>query len=87
MQFSKLGRGLFGLLAALLLGGPALGADTIKIGYLDPLSGPFANVGEHGAREALLVIEAVNAAGGVLGGTKFELDTFDTKSRYQRNRE
>ena len=83
MQFGKICRGLVALLAVLLLGGPALAADTIKIGYLDPLSGPFANVGEHGAREMLLIIEAVNAAGGVLGGTKFELDTFDTKSSPQ----
>jgi len=47
------------------------------------LSGPFANVGEHGAREALLVIEGVNAAGGVLGGKKFDMETFDSKSSPQ----
>ena len=73
MHFGKICRGLFGLLGILQLAGPALAAGPIKIGYLDPLSGPFANVGEHGAREALLAIEGVNTAGGVLGGTKFEL--------------
>ena len=83
MQFGKVCRGLLGLLAIMQLGAGAFAADTIKIGYLDPLSGPFANVGEHGAREMLLVIEAVNAGGGVLGGTKFELETFDTKSSPQ----
>ena len=83
MHFGKICRGLFGLLAMLHLGGSALAADTIKIGFLDPLSGPFANVGEHGAREALLAIEGVNGAGGVLGGSKFELATFDTKSSPQ----
>jgi branched-chain amino acid transport system substrate-binding protein len=83
MQFSKFCRGLFGLLAMLQLGAGAFAADTIKIGFMDPLSGPFANVGEHGAREALLAIESVNAAGGVLGGAKFELETFDTKSSPQ----
>ncbi len=83
MQFSKICRGLFGLLAMLQLGAGAIAADTIKIGFMDPLSGPFANVGEHGAREMLLVMEAVNAAGGVLGGAKFELETFDTKSSPQ----
>ena len=83
MHFGKVCRGLFGLLAMLQLGGSAFAADTIKIGFLDPLSGPFANVGEHGAREALLAIEGVNAAGGVLGGTKFDLVTFDTKSSPQ----
>ncbi len=83
MHLGKICRGLFGLLAMLQLGGSAFAADTIKIGFLDPLSGPFANVGEHGAREALLAIEGVNAAGGVLGGTKFDLVTFDTKSSPQ----
>ncbi len=70
MQFVKTLGGLFGLLA-IVAGAPAMAADTIKIGFLDPLSGPFANVGEHGTREMELVIEGINAAGGVLGGTKF----------------
>ena len=83
MNFRKLGRGLLGLLAMMQLSSSALAADAIKIGFLDPLSGPFANVGEHGAREALLAIEGVNSAGGVLGGRKFELETFDSKSSPQ----
>jgi branched-chain amino acid transport system substrate-binding protein len=83
MHFGKRRRGLLGLLVMLQLSGYALAADTIKVGFLDPLSGPFANVGEHGAREALLAIEGVNSAGGVLGGSKFELATFDSKSSPQ----
>lgn len=82
MHFGKVSRGLFGLLA-ILAGASAMAADTIKIGFMDPLSGPFANVGEHGVREMALVIEAVNAAGGVLGGQKFELESFDSKSSPQ----
>ncbi|MEO8159678.1 MAG: branched-chain amino acid ABC transporter substrate-binding protein, partial [Betaproteobacteria bacterium] len=83
MHFRKTCSALVGLLAMLQFAGAAVAADPIKIGFLDPLSGPFANVGEHGAREALLVMEGVNAAGGVLGGRKFELETFDTKSSPQ----
>ena len=83
MRFNGLWHGLAGLLLALLAGGPAGAADSIKIGYMDPLSGPFANVGEHGAREMLLIMEEVNARGGVLGGRKFELETFDSKSSPQ----
>jgi branched-chain amino acid transport system substrate-binding protein len=83
MQFEKICRGLFGLLILLHSGLPAYAAETIRIGFMDPLSGPFANVGEHGAREALLAIEDVNRAGGVLGGIKFELETFDSKSSPQ----
>jgi branched-chain amino acid transport system substrate-binding protein len=83
MQFISVCRGLLGLVAILQLASPALAAGPIKIGYLDPLSGPFANVGEHGTREAMLAMESVNSAGGVLGGAKFELETFDSKSSPQ----
>lgn len=54
--------------------------DTIKVAYIDPLSGPFANVGDAGAKHFSYMFERVNAAGGVLGGKKFELVTFDNKS-------
>lgn len=82
MQLSKICRSLIGLFV-LQLSVSAWAAETVKIGFLDPLSGPFANVGEHGAREALLAIEGVNAGGGVLGGAKFELVNFDSKSSPQ----
>jgi branched-chain amino acid transport system substrate-binding protein len=81
MHSNFIARGLAALLLAAAACAPAL-AENIKIGYMDPLSGPFANVGEHGAREALLVIEGVNAAGGVMG-RKLELVTFDSKSSPQ----
>jgi len=58
-------------------------AETIKIAVIDPLSGPFANVGEAQVRQIQLAIDMVNARGGVLGGTKFELVAFDSKSNPQ----
>jgi branched-chain amino acid transport system substrate-binding protein len=58
-------------------------ADTVKIAVIDPLSGPFANVGEAMVRHMQLAIDMVNARGGVLGGTKLELVTFDSKSNPQ----
>jgi len=69
-----------GLTAASL---QASAAETIKIAIIDPLSGPFANVGESQVRQIQLAIDLVNARGGVLGGTKFELVTFDSKSNPQ----
>ena len=57
--------------------------DTIKIGYIDPLSGAFANVGQHGQRELQLVVEQINARGGVLGGRKFEIVALDSKANPQ----
>lgn len=55
------------------------GADTIKIAYIEGLSGPFANVGEIGLRHYQLAAETVNAR----GGAKFEIVAFDHKTSPQ----
>ncbi len=57
----------------------AASGDTIKIAYIDPLSGPFANVGEQGLAEFRFAVNRINAAGGVLGGRKLEVIGFDNK--------
>ena len=59
--------------------------ETIKIGYIDPLSGPFANVGQHGLRELQLVVEGINERGGVLDGSKFEIVPLDGKANPQES--
>lgn len=58
-------------------------ADSIKIAYIDPLSGPFANVGEASGRHIQLAIEGVNSRGGVLGGKMLELISLDSKANAQ----
>src|SRR5438105_9210115 len=65
-------------------GGPVV-AQNIKIAYVDPLSGAFANVGEAGAAQFQMVIDDINAKGGVLGGRKFELVKFDNKTSPQES--
>ncbi|HKQ23612.1 MAG TPA: branched-chain amino acid ABC transporter substrate-binding protein [Burkholderiales bacterium] len=57
--------------------------ETIKIAYIEGLSGPFANVGEIGLRHYQIAAEAVNGRGGVLGGMKFEIVPFDSKTNPQ----
>lgn len=52
--------------------------DTIKIGYVDPFSGPFAATGNNFLKVFNYILERVNAAGGPLG-KKYELVTFDSK--------
>ncbi len=55
-------------------------ADTIKIGFIDPLSGPFASTGTNGlAQFQFAVDQLVNQKGGVLGGKKFEIVPYDNK--------
>ena len=69
----------FGLQAQPKPAAKGASGDTIKIAYIDPLSGPFANVGEQGLAEFRFAVNRINAAGGVLGGRKFEVIGFDNK--------
>lgn len=58
-------------------------ADTVKVAFVVPLSGPFANVGEDWHRHATFVTDEINKRGGVLGGRKFELIPMDNKNSPQ----
>ena len=69
--------------AASLLSALATAADPVKIAVIDPLSGPFANVGEAMVRFTRLAADDINSRGGVLGGSKFEVVAFDSKSSPQ----
>jgi branched-chain amino acid transport system substrate-binding protein len=72
-------------LAALgLLTGVAHAADTISIAYIDPLSGPGANVGEIGLKHLQWMLEQLNAAGGA-NGKKFEVLALDNKTNPQES--
>ena len=53
---------------------------TIKIAYTDPLSGPFAQVGDDNLKQLQYILDYINAKGGALG-RKFELVAFDNKSQ------
>lgn len=54
--------------------------STIKVAFIDPLSGPFAATGTNGLHQFEYAAEAlINATGGVLGGQKMEIVAFDNK--------
>ena len=53
-------------------------ADPIRIGYVDPLSGPFAATGENGLKQFRFAADAINRAGVVLG-RQIEIVPFDNK--------
>src|SRR5437868_15005427 len=77
------GRRLFTAIFMALLGIASAGAaraadDTIKIGYIDPFSGPFAATGNNFLKVFTYILEQINAEGGPLG-KKYELVTFDSK--------
>src|SRR6059036_17471 len=45
----------------------AQGADTIKIGFPGPLTGPFGALAKDQQQGAIVAMEEINAKGGVLG--------------------
>jgi len=60
--------------------GTAHAQSTIKLGYSELLSGPFAQVGDQGIKTIQFVIDHINAKGGVLG-RKLELMPLDNKGQ------
>jgi branched-chain amino acid transport system substrate-binding protein len=65
-------------IAAVIVARPAAAQDTIKIGYVDPFSGPFASGGDEFLKVFAYIVAKVNADGGALG-KKFEIVSFDDK--------
>jgi branched-chain amino acid transport system substrate-binding protein len=52
--------------------------DTIKVGLIEPMSGPNAQSGDSFLKEFQFIVDYINDQGGALG-RKFELVTFDDK--------
>ena len=68
------------VLASGVLFSSSVFADTVKIAFIDPLSGPFATTGTIGLAEWKFAVEKlVNEKGGVLGGKKMEVVALDNK--------
>jgi branched-chain amino acid transport system substrate-binding protein len=70
--------------ACLALSAATVAAQTVKIGYIDPLSGAFANVGEAGLKQFQYVIEDINARN-LAGGIKLEVVPLDNKGTPQES--
>src|SRR5262249_62085931 len=58
--------------------------DTVKIGYIDPLSGGGASVGEGGLKTFQYLADEINAKGGILGH-KVEIVPMDNKTNPQES--
>ncbi|MFI5012077.1 MAG: branched-chain amino acid ABC transporter substrate-binding protein [Hyphomicrobiales bacterium] len=81
---SRLLAAAFGVGVLALAGGQSLAEDTIKIAYIDPLSGPGATVGEVGLKTFQFLADELNAKGGA-AGKKFEILPFDNKTNPQES--
>jgi branched-chain amino acid transport system substrate-binding protein len=51
--------------------------ETVRVGWIDPLSGPLANIGQNSLRSFQFMAEKLNA--GNPAGVKFEIVAFDNK--------
>ena len=75
---------LSSLVASALIAPAAMGAETLKIAYIDPLSGAFGNVGEVGLQQFKFVAEDINKRN-LTGGPKLEVIGFDNKTSPQES--
>ena len=71
-------------LALPLFGTAVLAQETVKIGYIDPLSGGGASVGEVGLKTFQFLADELNAKGGILG-KKVEIVPLDNKTNPQES--
>jgi len=67
-----------------LAAAPAAAQDTLKIGYIDPLSGGGASVGEIGLKTFQFLADELNAKGGIQG-KKVEIVPLDNKTNPQES--
>ena len=67
---------VLGLLACTSL---ARADETVRIAYIDPLSGPLAETGQLGEQHFRFAIDRVNATGAAGPGRKFELVPMDNE--------
>ena len=61
-------------------------AENVKIGNIEPMSGPSASLGQQGKAAREMAVEEINAAGGItsLGGMKLELIYADSESKPEK---
>ena len=72
------------VLALPAFAGHAHAQDSIKLGYIDPLSGGGASVGEGGLKTFQFLADEANAKGGILGH-KVEIIPLDNKTNPQES--
>ncbi len=80
--------GIKTLTAALAIAGMsgalAQSGETVKIGFIDPLSGPFANVGQNMLQSWRFITEKKSGANNA-AGVNFEMVAFDNKGSPQES--
>lgn len=70
------------LLGAVVIAGSASANETLKVAFIDPISGPFAHVGDIMLKNIQFAVDEVNAAKGPL---RMELQIYDNKLSAQES--
>jgi branched-chain amino acid transport system substrate-binding protein len=87
MKFARgtFGAALYGVASAALVCSSAFAqsGQTVKVAFIDPLSGPFANIGHNQLRSWQFVAEHFNKKNAA--GVKFEIVAFDNKGLPQES--
>ncbi|NPC54862.1 branched-chain amino acid ABC transporter substrate-binding protein [Caenimonas soli] len=71
--------------AAVAAGAAQAQEKTFKIAFIDPLSGPFANIGQLMLSNIQIPVQDINGKGGVLKGTQLQLLQYDSKLSAQES--
>ena len=79
--------GIVGAIVAGLMSVTVLAAETIRIGLIEPLSGPIAAIGSEALDNHTHAAEQVNKRGGVLGGRKLEIIGLDNAMKAEKTTE
>lgn len=76
----------FAVIAGLGAFSPSMAVEAIKVGNIEPLSGPSASVGQQGKAARDMAVEEINAAGGIksLGGAKIQMIYADSESKPEK---
>jgi branched-chain amino acid transport system substrate-binding protein len=75
---------LCSLVLIVLVQASAIAQDSVRVAYIDPLSGGGASIGEVGVKTFQFMADEINAKGGVLG-KKLEIVPYDNKLNPQES--
>ena len=84
MKATKSSTYLLSFVLVILFAFSVQAAEPVRIGHIDPFSGPIAAVGLEGHDNYKLAVERINARGGVLGGRMIELVQLDNAMKAEK---
>jgi branched-chain amino acid transport system substrate-binding protein len=85
MSVKKLVLTLTGAATIAGLSWSAQAADPVRLGFIEPLSGPVAAVGRDQLEQFEFIVNRINDRGGVLGGRKLEIVQLDNAMNAEKS--